>query len=111
MSNRVCAGQRNLLEDMAKRLPKPVGVAINELVDGLGIGQTLRQYSVITSWASIVGEQIARVSTAQRVERGILFVHVATAPWRAELALRRLEIVEKINAAFGKKVIHEIRFR
>jgi len=25
--------------------------------------------------------------------------------------LRRLEIVEKINAAFGKKVIHEIRFR
>jgi predicted nucleic acid-binding Zn ribbon protein len=91
--------------------PQPVGVAMKELAHKLGITKTLSQYSVITLWESIVGEQIARVTTAQRMENGILFVGVKTAPWRAELSMRRLEITEKINNALGKKVVKDIRFR
>lgn len=66
---------------------------------------------MITSWQELVGEQIAKVTQAQRMENGVLFVGVSTAPWRAELSMKRLEIMAKINAAFGKKVVHEIRFR
>ncbi|MCZ6774926.1 MAG: DUF721 domain-containing protein [Ignavibacteria bacterium] len=91
--------------------PQPVGAAIKVLAHQLGITKTLSQYSVITLWESIVGEQIARVTTAQRMENGILFVGVKTAPWRAELSMRRLEITEKINNALGKKVVKDIRFR
>jgi len=96
---------------MKSRAPQAVGVLLEDLVNELGIGQTLRQYNVITSWASIVGEKIARVTTPQRIDNGILFVHVSTAPWRAELAMRRMEILEKVNSAAGRKVIHDIRFR
>lgn len=93
------------------RAPQPIGFALQDLAKHLGIVKTLRQYSAVTSWESIVGEQIARVASARRIQNGILFVEVGTAPWRNELAMRKLEIMEKINKALGAKVVKDIRFR
>lgn len=88
-----------------------IGVALQELVNGLGIRQSLRQYDVITSWPAVVGEQVARVTEAYRMEKGVIYVRVASAPWRGELALRRKEIIEKINRLFGESIVQDIRFR
>lgn len=86
-------------------------IALDKFVHSLGITKKMKQFSVITSWSEIVGEQIARVTEADRMENGILFVKTATAPWRNELTMRRMEIMEKVNAAAGSKVVKEIRFR
>ena len=94
-----------------KHHPVPISVAIAELASLLGIDGTLRRYSVIARWAEVVGEQIARVTEPQRIEHGVLFVSVKTAPWRAELSLKRLEIMKKLNTAAGADVIRDIRFR
>jgi predicted nucleic acid-binding Zn ribbon protein len=91
--------------------PKPVGDVLAELTLNLGIDKTLDQYGVVTGWEALVGEQIARAATPQRMENGILFVGVRTAPWRAELTMRRREIIDKINHALGKRVVSDIRFR
>ena len=88
-----------------------LNAALNNFAASVGITRKLREYSVITSWDAIVGEQIARVAKPQRVDNKILFVAVASAPWRAELSMRRNEIIEKINTAVGKKVVLDIRFR
>ncbi|MBP1647076.1 MAG: hypothetical protein H6Q30_521 [Bacteroidetes bacterium] len=88
-----------------------MGAAIRDLAKHLGLEKNLEDYQVVTSWAEIVGEQIAKVTQAQRMENGVLFVGVATAPWRAELSMKRMEIMQKINALFGKNVVKEIRFR
>ncbi len=85
--------------------------ALNEFTASLGITRKLREYSVITSWEILVGEQIAKIAKPQRVENGILLVAVASAPWRAELTLRRREIIEKINGRIGRKAILDIKFR
>ncbi len=66
---------------------------------------------MITSWSEIVGPQIAKVTVAQRIEKGTLFVAVSSSPWRAELTMRRREMIEKINRFLGKKVVEDIRFR
>jgi predicted nucleic acid-binding Zn ribbon protein len=95
----------------ARGSPEPVSSAIDSLAAQLGITRTLRQYNVITSWETIVGEQIAKVTKAEYVQNGVLFVSVATAPWRAELTMRRKEILEKISAAINKGVVKDIRFR
>lgn len=92
-------------------MPEEIGVALQELVGSIGIGKALRQYEVVTSWPALVGDQIAKVTVAKRMENGVLFVEVANAPWRAELTMRRGEIARKINAAVGKNVVKEIRFR
>ena len=94
-----------------KVFPKPIGTAITNFTGQLGITKKLRQYSVLMLWEEIVGEQIARVTTAQRVENGVLYVGVATAPWRAELTMRKREIMQKIQSAVDKNVIKDIRFR
>jgi predicted nucleic acid-binding Zn ribbon protein len=80
-------------------------------VQDLGIGPTLRQYDVLTSWAEVVGEQIARVTTAQRIENGTLFVGVSSGAWRNELSMKRLAIMEKLNRKAGAQVVKDIRFR
>ena len=94
-----------------KKQPEPFAVALDKFVRQVGITKKMKQFSVITSWAEIVGEQIARVTEAERIDNGILFIKTATAPWRNELTLRRMEILEKINAAAGSKIVKEIRFR
>lgn len=94
-----------------KKQPVSVGVGIGELFDSLGIGGTIRQFDVLNMWSSVVGEQVAKVTTPQRMEKGVLTVSVATAPWRNELVLRKREIIQKLNAAAGKTVVHDIRFR
>ncbi len=107
MSSKVRAGR----SPSAKKQPLAFNAALNDFTSSLGITKKLREYNVVTSWEELVGEQIAKVAKPQRVENGVLFVSVASAPWRAELTMRRREIVERINAVIGKKVVQDIRFR
>lgn len=91
--------------------PEPFARALDTVVRQLGITKKMQQAVVLSSWSEIVGEHIARVTEAERVENGILFVKTLNAPWRNELTMRRLEILEKINEAAGGKVVKDIRFR
>ncbi len=91
--------------------PEPFAHALDSAVRQLGITKKMQQAVVLGSWSEIVGEHIARVTEAERIENGILFVKTLNAPWRNELTMRRLEILEKINNAVGAKVVKEIRFR
>jgi len=93
------------------KAPRQLGEALQQLAKDLGIAKPLRQYEVLTSWEEIVGEQISKVTKAERIEDGVLIVRVATAPWRAELTLRRSEILGKIVSRFGTSAVREIRFR
>lgn len=95
----------------APKQPEPLAQALDAFIHQLGITKKMKQFSILTSWPDIVGEQIARVTEAERIENGILFVKTATAPWRNELSMRRLELLEKINAAAGATIVKEIRFR
>jgi predicted nucleic acid-binding Zn ribbon protein len=90
--------------------PQPLGDAIQSVFRDLGMTRRMQLYEVLTSWDSIVGERIAKVATARKVENGILFVDVKTAPWRAELAMRKQDIMDKIRRKFGKNILRDIRF-
>ena len=107
----VRAGMRERTSRRRRSGPVHVGKALDTFARRLGIDRTIREHQVIASWGALVGEQVARVTTPQRFEKGVLTVAVSSAPWRSELTLRRREIMEKINAAAGKPVVRDIRFR
>ena len=88
-----------------------MGDALSKLTKSLGIEKAVDQYAIVAAWPEIVGERIAGVTSAQRIENGVLFVSVTTAPWRMELSMQRQEIIRKINAETGKQIVKEIRFR
>ena len=88
-----------------------MGEALERLARSLGIRRTLDEYGVLEAWPAVVGERVAAVSRAMHMENGVLFVQVTTAPWRAELSMQRQEIAGRLNAALGKRLVREIRFR
>lgn len=92
--------------------PKQLGDAIGNVLIQLGIGSRLQQFEVLDLWAEIVGEQIARISQAERIDvMGKLYVHVARAPWRNELSMMKRDLIKKINHRMKNDVVKEIIFR
>ncbi len=89
---------------------KTIGGAIRDLFESLGISGRIREYDAVVRWNEVVGEQIARVTEAVKIDKGVLVVRVHNGPWRNELTLLKDDVIEKINAALGEKVVKEIRF-
>lgn len=90
---------------------KPIGLALDELIQSLGIQPKLKEYEAVLQWETAVGEQIARVTTAMRITQGTLFVKVTTGVWRYELTLRKKEIVQRLNTILGSEVVRDIKFQ
>ncbi len=95
---------------MYKNRPKTIGTVIERLFNDLGLYERYKRSEIIASWKDIVGEQVARVSTAERVVGKRLFVHVNDSAWRHELHLRKKEIIYKVNRFIGLTAIEDIKF-
>ena len=51
-----------------------------------------------------------KVTTAVKIENGILTVRVNNSPWRNELVLLKADLIGKINEALGETIVRDIRF-
>ena len=94
-------------------MPQPTSLqhVIKETLKEFGLDKKARSYSVITGWAEVVGEQIARETIAEKLDRGVLTVRVASPVWRYELTMQKQTILQKIEAAFGPGVVRDIVWR
>ena len=91
--------------------PRLIGSGVNSVIEELGIGLKIRQHELLHAWPDIVGEQIARVTTATGLNDGKLFVSVTRSTWRNELIFLKKELIEKINAAMNSEIVKDIIFR
>ena len=96
---------------MTQGSPQSLGSVIDALLRQLGIQTNLKQYDIVDVWGSIVGAQIASVTSIDKIEKNVLVVKVTAAPWRTELTFRKSEILDKIHAAMNSDAIKDIRFR
>ena len=71
----------------------------------------MRQMEVLERWPQIVGEQIARVTSAERIDGGKLFIHVTRSTWRNELVFLKKALIEKINREMSQEIVKDIIFR
>jgi predicted nucleic acid-binding Zn ribbon protein len=91
--------------------PKKLDIAISSLVEDLGIALKIEQSKILDDWPAIVGEQIAKVTAAERLEAGKLFVHVTRSTWRNELIFLKADLIAKINAYANREIVKDIIFR
>lgn len=96
---------------MKKREPKTLADALSRAMNDLGITQKIREYDVVNLWPSIVGEQIARVATAESIANGKLLVRVTRSTWRNELTFLKKELITRINEAMKQDIVKDIIFR
>ncbi len=95
---------------MDKRMPQTIGDIIRNLFAELGLTDRLKRAEALEAWQEVVGEQIAKVSAAERIIGKKLFVHVESAAWRHELSMKKPEILRKLNGHLGGRFIEDIKF-
>ena len=87
-----------------------IGNVFTQLFRDLGIEKAIQQNMAVTRWAEIVGERIAQISTAERIENGVLFVKVSSPVWRNELVFMKSNLINSVNEALAKTLVKDIKF-
>ena len=68
------------------------------------------QRRLIASWPEVAGEAICRYTTDVRIFNQTLYVKLSVPALRADLSMRRTELVKLLNARVGAQIITDIRF-
>lgn len=90
--------------------PQLVGDLVGKFLERSGLAAKVEAASVVPEWESLVGPQIAAVTTPRRVSEGVLFVAVATSAWMMELNLLKADLLRRLNAGKRDGRIEQIVF-
>lgn len=66
--------------------------------------------AVIEAWRMVLGS-LADYSTGLELRDGMLHVHITSPMLRNDLFMQRTSLIEKLNAAIGRRVVFGIVFR
>ncbi len=94
---------------MFRRHPEEVEKLVMEIMRRNGLETPLRQRRLMRAWNDVAGEVAARYSKVQEIRNQTLFVKVNNPALRAELQMRRTELVQNLNAAAGTFIINDIK--
>ena len=83
--------------------------ALNTALKQEHLDRAIRQNKALFIWENIVGKAVAKNCTPEEVKHGILIVRALTPAWRNEIAIKKKEILEKLNSKLGKKTIKDMR--
>ena len=62
-------------------------------------------------WDDIVGDVIAQNARPAAFKGKILLVHVSSSTWVHQLQILKKEMIAKLNNAFGKALIEDLKFK
>jgi predicted nucleic acid-binding Zn ribbon protein len=95
---------------MFKRNVKSLGDVLNVLLREEGLETPLLQKRLIDSWEDVMGPAIAKYTLNKFISNQTLVVHLSSPALRADLSMRRKQIVMLLNQAVGRIVIVDVRF-
>ncbi|MBU0573745.1 MAG: DUF721 domain-containing protein [Candidatus Margulisiibacteriota bacterium] len=84
---------------------------ISRVFDRCSDNNIIKLCRVLSFWEKCVEGEISKHTEAIKIEKGVLSVEVDSPVWSQELTYIRFEIVDKINALHGSKVLSDIRFK
>lgn len=95
---------------MFKRREQPIDSLVLRNLRALGLETPLLQKRLVEAWPEVAGEAIARYTDSVCIRNQTLWVHLTIPALRADLSMRRQELVRRLNAHVGGQVISDIRF-
>lgn len=81
---------------------------LGDLIDRLEFRERLREHEVWNVWREVVGDLLASKAEPVRIERGKLFVRVATSTWMQELQFLTDDIRTRLNHRLGTPIVREL---
>ena len=95
---------------MSRNSIQRLDVLLKQVIGDSPLRPGLTRQEALSSWAEIVGAEIARHSEAVALEDGVLLVRTEGSVWAQELSLLKPRIQESLNARLGEDSVKEIRF-
>jgi predicted nucleic acid-binding Zn ribbon protein len=83
--------------------------ALNTALKREGLDSAVRQNKALLIWEEVVGKAVAENCIPEEMKKGVLIVRARTPVWRNEIAIKKKEIIEKLNTKLGKETIKDIR--
>ncbi len=96
---------------MNKRGLAPASGAVEGFFKSQELAQALRPHLAKVHWEGVVGPQVAGVTQVEAVRDGVLFVRVKNSVWANELTLLKDDMVRRLNAKLGGRVLTDIHFK
>jgi predicted nucleic acid-binding Zn ribbon protein len=62
-------------------------------------------------WDEAVGDAVAENTRPAAFKGKLLIVHVSSSPWAHQLQFMKQDILRKVNAALGKDLVADIKFK
>ncbi|MGN1263896.1 MAG: DUF721 domain-containing protein [Prevotella sp.] len=75
-----------------------------------GLETPLLQKRLVEAWPQVAGPVISRYTTNACIRNQTLFVSMTNPALRADLSMRKQELIGKLNQAVGSQIIFDIRF-
>ena len=89
----------------------PLGSVLPNLLKSIRTGSDAQLVEVWELWDDVVGETIAKNARPAAFKGKLLLVEVSSSTWMHQLQFLKTDIIEKINDAFGKEMVDEIKFK
>lgn len=107
-------GRERAKNEITAYTPKTVsaGDIANGILKKTVSPDLLKTIKITENWESIVGAQIAKISSPVSFKRKILCIQVSHSVWLCELTTGPAKnmIIKKINDLYGEKYCKEIKF-
>ncbi len=68
----------------------------------------IRAVQIEEIWEQLMGKTIAKYTDKIQIIGQKLFIHTAVGPLKNELMYQKQQIIDRVNEAFGEKVISEV---
>lgn len=95
---------------MFKRNVKGIGELVMRNLRMQGLETPLLQKRVVDNWPLVAGMVVERFTHDAYIRGETLYVRLTSPALRADLSMRRHELVEELNATVKSRVINDIRF-
>lgn len=91
--------------------PRPLAAGLDHVLAGLGAPTVDTLTTLLTSWAELVGPDLAAHAEPVSVERGRLVVAVDDPAWAERLAWSEGQVVARATALVGAGVVERVTTR
>ncbi len=88
----------------------PLGGQILRVMSGFGYRKDFLGWRVVSSWEEIVGERIAKISSATRYADKALYVKVESPLLRQNLSMETDLLLTEIRKFAGSGIVEKIHF-
>lgn len=85
-----------------------IGEALRDFLNKSRLKSGVQSVKLEEEWEKIMGKTISNYTDKIHIYNQTLFISTSVAPLRTELIYQTEKIIERVNEAFGEKIIKEV---